>query len=208
MAADNTDSFIVATHALWAGDLAYAEDLLQGFASTRVGSRSDQRPKTAEDLMRATARLRLRQIWQKRGEFKLIAGEQPIAGVPLTIETAHLRAALWRLDDREFLLLGFLKDLAWEDDLFKRARTYASVVDSDARRKDEDFQSRGATQLSGIDWVIEGNPFLRVSVTGMGLIEASALWVHIELPSHASAIVEPLAKLLAGLDPSGGKRIA
>jgi hypothetical protein len=208
MAAEDTDKFIVATFALWAGDLEYAERLLREYSPTRVGSPSEQRARSAEDLIRVTASLRLRQIWQKRGEFNSIPDDESgekVAGTPLIIDTPHLRAALWRLDDREFLLLGFLKDLGWEQALFKRARSRSNAIGPEAH-DDGQVDPPPTEQAHSIDWVVEGNPFLRVSVTGMGLIEANALWVHAELPGDAAAIVEPLKNLMGELDPSDDTR--
>src|SRR6266446_2597877 len=96
--------FVIATFALWAGDFEYFESRMRDFArSDEIRSR-EKHIETPEDLMRATAALRLRQLWQRRGEFKRLAQESTgrrteLSDRPTILETVHLRATVWRLND-------------------------------------------------------------------------------------------------------------
>src|SRR2546430_13772592 len=106
-----TDKFIVATFALWAGDFAFCEELLREFsppAETPTFVEDIQHP---EDVIRSTGALRLRQLWQKRGEFRKLAAEYSDQGVevtdkPIILETKNLRATVWRTGEREFVMQG------------------------------------------------------------------------------------------------------
>src|SRR5690349_15457070 len=105
MAAE-TDAFIVATYALWAGDVAYAERLLRDYSPPhRTPTLDSERIKSPEDIVRAIGSLRLRQVWQKRAEFERIVKleSNQLSGLtsePQIIETKHLRGALWRGGER------------------------------------------------------------------------------------------------------------
>src|SRR6266478_2226201 len=104
-----TDGFVIATFALWAGDFSYCEQLLREFSPPHDTPPIDDTAQSPEDFIRATGALRLRQLWQKRGEFKQFAAEfydagYQIADNPTVLETKHLRATVWRTAEREFLL--------------------------------------------------------------------------------------------------------
>ena len=71
----DTDKFIVATFALWAGDFGFAERLLRQFSPPRDTPLLQERAGSPDDVMRATGVLRLRQLWQRRGEFRRLAAE-------------------------------------------------------------------------------------------------------------------------------------
>ena len=124
----DTDNFIVATFALWAGDFKYAETLLSRYSNAPALNGLVESP---DDLIRRTGALRLRQLRQKKGEFKLLAAENgvrnPVQANPTVLETKHLRGAVWRIDAREFDLRAYLKDLSWEEHLLDLAQNEAST---------------------------------------------------------------------------------
>src|SRR5215510_6748589 len=108
MAAD-TDKFIVAMFALWAGDFSYCDKLLREFSPPRRSPRNETEAHSPEDFIRISGALRLRQLWQKRGEFKKLASHYNRAGFEVTdepnvLETKHLRATVWRVSEREFVM--------------------------------------------------------------------------------------------------------
>lgn len=218
MAAD-TDQFIIATFALWAGDFAYVERLLRDFSPPHEISSDVKDPKSPEDFIRATGALRLRQLWQKRGEFNSLAAECAKHGGEITdkailLETTHLRAMLWRTGAREFSMQGYLKQLDWQQELFEQARKTASGHGSfkDARPPTEAellptaFLGEAMKPL-GVAWVVARNPFIQIELSDLGLIEASGLWTAPQLPQSAEAIKAPFLQLLKELDGPPAEQI-
>ena len=203
-----TDKFIIATFALWAGDFAYCEKLLREYSPPYEAGSIDEGVRAPEDFIRATGALRLRQLWQKRGEFKKLAAEYEHQGVELTdrpiiLETKHLRATVWRSGEREFFMQGYLKELTWQESLFTRASREASTGKTPKARTDsQKFELFGSEAVKplGSAWVVTGNPFLQVELTDMGLIEASGLWTEPLLPESAEAITDTFLRLLKVLD--------
>ena len=119
-----TDKFIIASFALWAGDFEYCEKLLRAYSNPSDVAPIEDGAEIPEDFIRATGALRLRQLWQKRGEFKKLTKEYGNQGVEITdkptiLETKHLRATLWRTGAREFMMQGYLKELSWQEGLFE-----------------------------------------------------------------------------------------
>jgi len=209
MAAE-TDNFIIATFALWAGDFSYCEQLLREFSLSHDAPSLDQSVERPEDFLRATGVLRLRQLWQKRGEFRKLSLDYTgtdieITDKPIILETTHLRATLWRTGEREFLLQGYLKDLSWQSGLFERAHVHLSGV---AEKKDSILPADSAgTQAEGrpymplgAAWIVEGNPFIQVELSDLGLLEASGIWTGSHLPESAELITGAFHTLLSTLD--------
>jgi hypothetical protein len=209
MAAE-TDIFIIATYALWAGDFAYAEELLREFSppyrSPAVDADSIESP---ELIIKAVSAFRMRQVSQKKGEFRKLAsdlrrGDIELTGTPLILATKHLRACLWRRDEREFVMRGYLIDLSWERRLLELARE-ASVrerrlriqephADDFFRKGDERYETRGGT------WSVEDNIFIRVHVNDLAQIQANGLWPRVLLPTQADEITSPFLNILKSLD--------
>jgi hypothetical protein len=215
-----TDKFVVASFALWAGDFEYFEELLRGYSNPSDVKSIEGGAESPEDFIRATGALRLRQLRQKRGEFKKLTREYGRQGAKLTdkptvMETKHLRATLWRTGAREFLLQGYLTELSWQDGLFSRARHLAAANEhlksknvsptSDAVEELDVFESTATRKSftgSGTAWVVAENPFIQVELTDLGLIEATGIWIERELPDAAASITQPFLRLLQGLDDS------
>ena len=86
-----TDKFIVATFALWAGDFAFCDELLREFSSTAQTPTTAEHIERPEDIMRSTGALRLRQLRQKRGEFRELAAEYAGQGVEVTDKPLTLK---------------------------------------------------------------------------------------------------------------------
>jgi len=211
MAAE-TDKFVIATFALWAGDFAYFEQLLREFSHPHDTPPIDEGAERPEDFIRATGALRLRQLWQKRGEFKKLTLEYAGPGIevtdtPIILKTTHLRATLWRTDEREFLMQGYLKELGWQKELFEQVhrqagrdesrKVQASIPPTDL------FYTHPEGERSmplGTAWAVPGNPFLQVELTDLGLLEAAGLWTEPRLPDNAKAIIDVFQKLLTALD--------
>lgn len=207
-----TDKFIVATFALWAGDFAFFERLLKEFSPPWNLRSPEGGVESPEDVIRATGALRLRQLWQKKGEFqKLIVEYRPqgiqIVEQPLTLQTRHLRATVWRTGEREFSMQAYLRDLAWEEELFARARREASRNRPPQRRFPPGLSEavgpapeRLPGKALGDSWTVAGNPFLQIELTDLGLLDVSALWTELELPESGESITRPLFELLRVLD--------
>jgi len=211
MAAEE-DRFIIGCSALWAGDFEYFEKLLRQYSYPLDVEPIDHGAESPEDFIRATAALRLRQLWQKRGEFKKLAREYALQGVEITdkptiLETKHLRATLWRTGSREFLLQGYLTDLSWQEGLFSHARRVADAAENPKsksliQRNDMFEEEEAGESFTGLGaaWVVAENPFIQVELTDLGLLEATGIWTGRELPDAAAAITQPFLKLLHKLD--------
>lgn len=214
MAAE-TDKFVIATCALWAGDFAYFEELLQEFSPPHVTPPIDDGAKVPVDFIRATGALRLRQFWQKRGEFKKLAAELSRQGIDLTdkpaiLETKHLRATVWRVGEREFQFQGYLTDLAWQEALFMNAHREAARTGplkaplAPPLPAQSDLFKQGTEddmwKSPGIGWVIPADLFIQVELTDLGLIEGMGLWVKPSLPREAEEVAAPFQRLLNALD--------
>jgi hypothetical protein len=209
MAAE-TDPFIIATYALWAGDFDYAEGLLREFSPPhRTSALTSDGVESPEAVIKAIGALRVRQLRQKRAEFNKLAAEQRRDGIELTdtpiiLETKHLRACLWRRDEREFVMRGYLTDLSWEKRFLELARE-ASLHERRSRQispNPEDlFRSSGERYESrGGAWTVEENIFIRVDVNDLGQLQANGLWPRVILPLQASEITVPFLNVLKSLD--------
>lgn len=192
--------------------LRFLWELLRGFSPPWSTPSLEDHLESPGDLIQATGALRLKQLWQKRGEFKKLIAEYREQGVqvaehPIVLETKHLRATLWRIGEREFIILGYLKDLSWQEELFARARREAAKNESPQRRFPPDVvESRGpspdrqSVQGLGSTWTVVGNPFMRVELTDLGLLEVSLLWIEPRLPESVEEMRRPLLQLLGRLD--------
>lgn len=210
--AAKTDNFIVASFALWAGDFAFFERMMKDFSRPRETPSIEKGTDSPEDIIRYVGALRLRQYWQKRGEFKKLAAEYEKQGLqvdekPYVLETQHLRAAVWRINEREFSMYGYLSDLAWERELFERAQREASrnepvksTIPEVPGKFSNEFLVKDSVKGLGIAWTVIGNPFLQVELTDLGLIDVSAIWIEQRLPENAEAVTLPLLRLLRSLD--------
>ena|SRR5579883_86574 len=214
MAAE-TDQFIIATFALWAGDFSYVQQLLERYSPPHDTPRIADSASKPEDIIRATGALRLRQLWQKRGEFKKLVEQDTdvqLTDEPIILETKHIRATLWRSAEREFFLQGYLKDLSWQGKLFELAHRQALNKDSpkvpvfdavtDLFEREDEQLAFVTFMPTGCSWVIAGNPFIQVELTDLGLLEAAGLWTEARLPRDAQAINNAFSKLLQSLDES------
>jgi hypothetical protein len=213
MAVDS-DKFVIASLALWAGDFANFEQQLLEYSNPRDVKHIYRSAETPEDFIKATGALRLRQFWQRRGEFKKIISEYSVRETRITetpniFETKNLRATLWRTGEREFLMKGYLKELSWQDALFKRARDVArraasTNVDT-LRQAGEAFDSEAgerAFEGLGVAWIVPANPFIQIEVTDLGLLEATGLWTLPMLPENSDPITTPFVRVLQTLDPT------
>lgn len=210
----NTDKFVIATFALWAGDFDFFEQLLREFSPPRDSPPIDGHIESPEDLIKASGALRLRQLWQKRGEFKKLSQEYQRQGLelsdkPLILKTSHLRATVWRTSERAFSMQAYLTDLSWQDEFFARAQRQASAKKSPKypsvgpKYKPLEGEQMGEPITgAGASWSVVGNPFLQVDLTDMGLLVVSALWVEATLPENAEPITNRLVEVLWSLDES------
>ncbi len=197
-----SDKFVVATFALWAGDVEFAEELLRDTTIALRGTNRDHRVEAAEDLIRATAKLRLRQLWQRRGEFRKGNRDRDLVDVPYIVPGTHIRGTVWRIGERNFEMQAYLTDLSWERDLFVRAQAeYAK------HRSTVEIQRQGALTpradahpVRAVSWTIVGNPMMEVNVTDLAQIEVGIVWVSEELPQTSEELVAPLSGLIARLD--------
>jgi hypothetical protein len=204
----DTDNFIMATFALWAGDFEYAETLLSRYANVPPLNGAVESP---DDLIRRTSALRLRQLRQKKGEFKLLAAEHglrnPVLPNPTVLVTNHLRGALWRLGAREFDLRAYLTDLTWEENLLRLAHIEADQHERSLEPVEQTDSSLGfgdnepSRMTRGVTWTVTGSFLLRAQLSDMCLLEVNGLWTEAKLTNSDEEIKEPFLKLLHALDP-------
>lgn len=210
-----TDKFVVATLALWAGDMAHVRALLSDVKESRT-FKNVEAIASPEELLDVAAALRLRQLGQKRGEFSKLTGDlQPRRQVSnaqrqaepslrsdaIVLRTDHLRAAVWRLGGREFVANGYLSDLAWEDSF------YQAVSELDTAENVDD--SPGLIEPSALEridrrrggsWVIEGDVLCAVDVTDMGIFEIHATWTAAEALTEFGQIREAVQGVLDAIE--------
>ena len=203
----DTEDFITATFALWAGDFEYAEALLHQYS---MAPPLDGEVESPEDLIRRTGALRLRQLRQKKGEFKLLAAQYPsreLKANPDVLETTHLRGALWRLEAREFNLRAYLKDLSWQQNMLRLAHKEALLHERVEERVDQSNYGLGLRgeqqpQISlGASCTVTGSLLLRVQLSDLCLLEVNGVWTEHSLPISDHDIKQPFLKLLHALDP-------
>lgn len=123
---------------------------------------------------------RWRQVVKRRQQFAedWLEGESTRSEVlmqPAVLETRHLRGTVSRSDVRQFARRAYLTDPAWADELLASARKLeAPTSDASSALSPE---SKGAREFRplGASWIVEGQVFIRASVTDMGLIEANGL---------------------------------
>lgn len=211
----DTNNFIVATFALWAGDFEYAETLLSPYAHVPALNGAVESP---DDLIKRTGALRLRQLRQKKGEFKELAAEyglrNPVVANPTVLVTNHLRGALWRLSAREFELRAYLIDLTWEESLFRLAHKEAdqherSLEPVEQRNRGLGFEDNQPPRTTrGVAWTVTGSLLLRAQLSDMCLLEVNGLWTETKLTNSDELIKEPFLKLLHALDPDSVRSIS
>ena len=204
----DAENFITATFALWAGDFEYAEQLLSRYSNESPLKDAVESP---DDLIRRTAALRLRQLRQKKGEFKSLAAEQglrsPVQANPAVLETKHLRGALWRLGAREFNLCAYLTDLSWHENMLRFAHREAALherVEEPIVQKNYglDFRDEQQSKINlGVAWTVTGSVLLRAQLSDLCLLEVNGLWTEPELPHTDEEIKQPFVRLLNALDP-------
>jgi hypothetical protein len=172
------DRFVVATFALWAGDFETARALLE---QIEQGEPGDNAHRDVRSTLAEVARFRLRQLELREQEFKDIqlslADGDNLSPVPVTGE-------------RAFELFGFPTDLDWAEVLFSRV---AAITGGSPSSGD------GKGPLGGT-WVYPGNPFVQVSVSDMGLVEASSLWTGEGAPPDFAPFRLAFRRLLDDLD--------
>jgi hypothetical protein len=211
----DTDNFIIATFALWAGDFEYADALLNRYSNAPPLNGAVDSP---DDLIRRTGALRLRQLRQKKGEFKLLAAEHrlrnPVQANPTVLETKHLRGAVWRVDAREFDLRAYLTDLTWEEGLLRLALSEASQhewSEESITQKDNRLGFRGdepSKTTLGVTWTVTGSLLLRAQLSDLCLLEVNGLWTAAQLPKTDAEIKRPFLKLLQALDPDSVRNVS
>jgi hypothetical protein len=203
----DTDRFITAMFALWAGDFEYAETLLSDYTNERPLNGAVESP---EELIRRTGLLRLRQLRQKKGEFKLLAAEHDlrdqVQATPDVLETTHIRGALWRLGPREFNLLAYLTDLQWQEQMLGFAREQAELYEhyepaTSGRRQRPLQRELRSMASSGVAWTVTGSVLMQAHISDLCLLEVNGIWTLGGLPNTNEEIRGPFLKLLHALDP-------
>jgi hypothetical protein len=213
MAAE-ADDFIIGTLALWAGDVRYAESRFKaaGHRNPRDQAELISAPRA---LMRQVANLRIRQIRQKRGEFRklataLVNADDAVTGEPQVLETKHLRGCVWRTSEREFTMQAYLTDLSWQEPLFLLARKQPLAQRTLPLLERPSEATRGVVgedefvEPPGTSWIVPGNLFMQVEVSDLALIEVVAIWTPTALPQKAAEVLEPLGTVLKSLDEPEG----
>ncbi len=200
---------MIASFALWAGDFDYFERLLREFSPSSKTPRLSGKILDADGLVRATGALRMRQYLQKKREFVKMArvykGRRDQIS-PRDFGNGNLRATIWRVGVREFVMYAYLTNLDYAGELFSRAHQIAEVEPANnlsARESsDLDLHDVKVFESPGASWTVEGNPFIQAELTDMGLIRATALWTLRSLPGAGDQITGKLYSVLTELDQS------
>lgn len=204
-----SDLFIVSTFAQWAGDQRVARTLLMQCQSAIDAGRSTEPMNPTLRLLGLVAHERLEELARREHLPRGRSDTPNVTAKPVELRTAHLQGVVWRTDDREFLLQAYLLDLSLETAFFARVTEASSrfldLSPAAADSKDASPSETPVFRSLGAAWVLPGDPFLRVQVSDMGLIEALALWTGSRLDEEAGAgIRAAFQRLLEALDPAGG----
>jgi hypothetical protein len=197
------ESFVIASFALWAGDIDYAASLLSEYAAgtSLPDLEGIYEP---EQVLRAAAATRLQEIRALR-ELRGDPENPTPSSRPPVLKTAHLRGVVWQTNEREFQLKAYLSSLSWETSLFDNAGTVSLAASGDSQAplptRSPAHRESGARSAA---WVVTGNPFIRVYLGEMGLLQANALWTLRRTPDNLEAILDALQRVLASLDSGAG----
>jgi hypothetical protein len=222
------DAFIVAQHAQWAGDFDHARALF--VTVSNAGSAAPRRPPAlpsrlpagnpapqgigdADQLLRAAAGHWYNGLASKIRDFQGIRALYPAPDNAvdfrphiLSAEFRHLRGTVWRMSPREFLMRAYLTSPA-------RSETFQDLARKEARERRRETSGMDPVfpfdegdgpriETGGWNWLLPGNPFITVTVSDLGLIEANALWTEREPPSEFRPVEDAFVELLRPLDPS------
>jgi hypothetical protein len=207
----DTNAYIVARFAEWAGDLSYSRDLYAKVGrgeQYRLFREKFDRP---TDVIGFVASLRAARLGEPIGErqtlaakaFALEMADEITAHVdPLPLRaTQNLRAVVHRVGQRDFEMRAYPSNLDYESRLYEMAQKFGTgSATSDGKRKAD--QERKSYKSPGGEWVIEGVLFQQVTVSDFGLIKSDGRWTKEDLPRNAEEILAPFQRLLYTLDPS------
>lgn len=196
-----TDFYVIGRMALWAGDLEYAESQFSQIRTSRTIAEfiypSDEKAEPIGDvdhliLYAITSRLKRIQGRQEERKRTLPRGSQSWGPddeppQPIILTTTHLRALIWRIDDRRFQLRCFLTDLNWETELLKRARVLSA-------------NERAGPSSRSTSWESPGEPFMRIGLSDSCLLRADAFWYGQSPPTSGLEVRERFMSLLTDLD--------
>lgn len=221
-AGDTADVFIVAQYSQWAGDFDHAlvlfHQIAGGTPSTGVpplapipvSPLARQQFGSSDALLRTSAIERYNGLVAKIREFTTIRSRFPppydsVEYTPVVIIGRHIRGTVWRTGARVFILRAYLKTLAKAGDLkylvgeaYQRGEhNIEEIITSPTRDEEDEIIESG-----GLSWSIPGNPFITVTFSELGLIEAQAFWSAQSPPASFDLIRTPLQELFNSLDPS------
>ncbi|HEX8916269.1 MAG TPA: hypothetical protein VF796_28220 [Humisphaera sp.] len=207
-----TDAYIVARFAEWAGDLAYSRTL---YAKVGRGEQYRLFPEKFDgptDVIGFVSSLRAARLGEPTFEqsralaSKVFAvereDEKSTVVEPLPLRpTANLRAVVHRVGVRDFEMRAYLSNPDYERRLFAMA-TKLGARQTASADQGEATATKGAYVSPGGEWVIEGVLFQQVAVSDFGLIKSDGRWTKEEPPRDAGEVLAPFQKLLDALDPS------
>jgi hypothetical protein len=152
--------FILAEQALWAGDVAFAEELLKRGESFREYRAQPSSIDGPLDLMSHISALRRHQIAQRRGERTRFRNSNGVSSDerdrPPTVltEFQHIRGVLCSLSNREFILRAFVSSQHGQLVIPRNAR---SLAEKSMNVQQDDRTNRKLG--NGVTWVSPADLF-------------------------------------------------
>lgn len=210
---EKVDDLVVAKFAEWAGDTAFAIGALLEYERT-VSKKRQEDP--SEVFLDRAASERLINLVEARRESRSelirysekglttvfpipgsnINDDDPPTEMPI-VESTNLRGVVHIMSERQFELRAFLKNLSWEQELFKKVEELST--EPTERKKDQLNDEVNERGRSG-SWVIEGDLFREIEVDDLGLITARGTWTKSRLPETPKPIFDAFKEVLRQLD--------
>jgi hypothetical protein len=213
------ETYIVAQYAQWAGDYAYATQLLAELQllpfegplprSVSDNERVERNLTHQDDILRVAAAPRARALRERIEQFGRLREGLPapynaVSHTPLVLTGRHLRGTIWRTAVREFRFRCYLLHLSEEQGFLRQAD--ALCQRNEGEQEELIDAEPGTAQLPefrgrDVSWVMPGNPFVNVTVSELCLAQALLLWVDRTPPETIEPIQRVCQKLLDELDP-------
>ncbi|MDQ3816855.1 MAG: hypothetical protein M3247_06735, partial [Thermoproteota archaeon] len=199
------DAFTTAKHAEWAGDVEYCRKqlFLLRELTDEVLNVKGWHPLAL-----------LRDAGETLG--RSLIGREP-APSELVIETDHLRGVVWQTERREFELLAYLTNSAWEDLLYRNAQRAAKARNVLQIEPEEEIQEEllshqrslldegeHAPEIdegSSISWEenVEGLLCV-VTVADLCLIQIKGIWIDDNPPQSSREVVRRFREILERIE--------
>jgi hypothetical protein len=195
-----SEAYITARQAWWAGDLVYC---LRALTETGADGNDELASHDEYDPVRLL-RWRANQLYAQvlRG---LKEERQPDPA--FIVETRHLRGAFHQASPRLFEFRAFMRDLTWDEELFRRATMvagrYGRQVAAPSAKYQEEEENAGTINFDDpeLSWLeIRDHMLVEVSISEFALLRAQLTWTSHVPPADVERIHLAFLNVLRSLE--------